>query len=65
MTGEEFADVLARHPELRAGLPEHADEVARIASRIIFMEANPPTAPDLPDSAPAWERDYWRKRGDA
>ncbi len=65
MTAEELASVLARYPELRAGLPKHAPEVARIASRILTLEANPPTAPDLPDSAPAWERAYWQKRREA
>jgi hypothetical protein len=52
--------VLARYPELAAGLPEHADEVVRLAGRILVLEANPSRPPILPADAPAWERAYWR-----
>jgi hypothetical protein len=55
-------DVVARYPELLAGLPGHAAEVARIASRIAELEANPSVPLDLPPDAPVWERDYWERR---
>jgi hypothetical protein len=56
-------DVLARHPELAAGLAEHTDEVLRIADRIAELEANPSQPPRLPGDAPEWERAYWARRG--
>ncbi len=60
---DELGEVLARYPELRAGLPDHADEVVRIASRILQLEASPPTRPALPPDAPNWEKNYWDRRG--
>jgi hypothetical protein len=62
MGDRELLDVLHRYPAMSAGLPEHADEVVRIAARIIALEANPPGPPDLPADAPAWERAYWHRR---
>jgi hypothetical protein len=62
VTGDEVQSVLDRYPELAAGLPEHADEVVRIAARIVAMEANPPGPPSLPADAPQWERDFWARR---
>ncbi len=59
---DELGEVLARYPELRAGLPDHADEVVRIASRILQLEASPPTRPALPPDAPAWEIAYWARK---
>jgi hypothetical protein len=41
VTGREFRDVLARYPELGAGLADHLDEVMRIARRILKLEAHP------------------------
>jgi hypothetical protein len=62
MGDRDLLDVLERYPELQAGLTEHADEVARIAARILELEANPPVPPVLPPDAPAWERDFWSRR---
>lgn len=61
MSKRELARVLALCPELAAGYPEHADEVVRIAARIVELERNPTPAPTLPADAPAWEREYWRR----
>jgi hypothetical protein len=65
MSGDEFRAVLARYPELMAGLPKHLDEVVRIAARSLELENNPPRRPPvLPPDAPEWERDFWRRRAE-
>jgi hypothetical protein len=61
MDMSELAAVLERYPELQAGLPDHLDELTRIAARILEFEARPVQAPELPADAPAWERDYWQR----
>jgi hypothetical protein len=45
-----------------AGLPEHVDELIRIAERIVEMENRPSRIPELPADAPDWERAYWKRR---
>jgi hypothetical protein len=47
----EFAAVLERYPELQAGLPEHVDELFRIAERIVELESRPVLVPYLPPDA--------------
>ncbi len=37
--------MLDRYPELEAGLPEHLDEVLRIAARCLEAEQRPPRPP--------------------
>jgi hypothetical protein len=54
----ELHHLLAGCPELRAGLRDHLGEVLRIAARMTA----PYQPPSLPDDAPAWERDWWRRR---
>jgi hypothetical protein len=64
-TERQILTVIVRHPELRAGLAEHADEAVRIARRIVEADAaQPRPAPDLPPDATAWERTYWAGRLD-
>jgi hypothetical protein len=58
----EFLAVLHRYPFLQDGLPDHRDEVLRLAERLIVAENTPTVAPDLPADAPAWERRYWARR---
>lgn len=65
MDEPEFRDVLRRHGWLAAGLPDHADEVLRIAERILKEENTPIVPPDLPAHAPGWERAYWERRASA
>lgn len=60
MSADELQAVLDTYPELAAGLHDHADEVLRIAQRI--HDYKPASPPDLPDDAPEWEHDYWRRR---
>ena len=62
MDTSELLAVLERYPELKAGFPDHLDELFRIAKRIVVMERTPPRAPDLPAHAPEWEHDYWHRR---
>jgi hypothetical protein len=53
MTGDEVRAVLDRHPELWAGVPDHLDEVIRIAGRILQLEQHAPQPlawAGLPDS---------------
>jgi hypothetical protein len=65
VTEAQLRQVLAHHhPELAAGLAEHADEVTRICGRIVEMETTPRRPPVLPADAPQWERDYWRRRAE-
>jgi hypothetical protein len=54
--------VLARYPQVAAGLPDHADEVRLWAARIVEAENTPTVVPVLPPEAPAWERNYWARR---
>jgi hypothetical protein len=62
VTADVFESVLDPYQELQAGLPEQADEVVRIAARIVALEANPPGPPVLPPDAPALVRDFWAPR---
>ena len=64
MTLDELFDAIARYPFLLDGLPDHADEVVRIAARLVVEEQTPIVAPDLPDSAPQWENDFWARRAE-
>ena len=42
MTEDDLRGVLARYPELHAGVHDHLDEVVRIAARILETEQRPP-----------------------
>ena len=57
-----FSGDITRYPFLREGLPDHADEVRRIAERLVVAENEPVVVPELPDDAPAWEKRYWARR---
>jgi hypothetical protein len=59
-----FVAVLDRYPELKAGLPDHVDELLRIAQRIVAMETTPDVIPNLPAAATAWEKAYWARRAE-
>ena len=45
MTRDALRAVLTRYPELQAGLPDHIDELVRIAARILEAESQPAPAP--------------------
>jgi len=62
MDRAEFLAVVARYPFLEDGLPDHADEVLRIAEQLLIEERTPIGPPELPDDAPEWEKAYWRRR---
>ena len=62
MDTSELMVVLARYPELRAGLPDHLEELDEISKQIVEMENEPVVVPALPDDAPDWERAYWARR---
>lgn len=62
MDTSELMAVLERYPEFLAGLPDHVDELVRIAERIVATENEPVVVPALPDDAPDWERAYWARR---
>jgi hypothetical protein len=64
MTPAELLDVIARYPFLRAGLPDHAAEVLRLAKRILVEEATPIARPDLPAGMPPWEHAFWARRAE-
>jgi hypothetical protein len=53
--------VIALYPFLKDGLPDHRDEVLRIAKRIVRMETEPVQVPDLPADATEWEKVYWQR----
>jgi hypothetical protein len=42
VTKNDLDRLLARYPQLRAGLPDHLHEVIRIAARILAAEHDPP-----------------------
>jgi hypothetical protein len=62
LSSADLRDVLARYPELAVGIPDHLDEVVRLATCILRLEANPSRPPTLPDDAPGWEHDYWARQ---
>jgi hypothetical protein len=62
VTDRELRDVLARHPWLADGLPDHADVVVRCAVRLLALEASLSPVPTLPASAPEFERAFWSTR---